>query len=447
MALTKVTGQVINDTTGLVVGVTTVGGGISATDGFFSGIVTAVGDASFSGNVSVAGTLTYEDVTNIDAVGLVTARNGIVVGSGITLSKDGDIFATGITTISENLKVGTGVTISPDGDGFFTGVITATSYSGIDLSAVTGATGDFSIADKIVHTGDTNTAIRFPAADTITAETGGSERVRIDSSGRLLVGHNASIGADRHIQLVGNSADESTIEVIRQSADANAPKLDLSKSRNATKGSNTVVQDDDSLGEIHFRGDDGSDLFSAGATIVGIVDGTPGNNSVPGALLFRTTGQGEASTTERMRISKEGYVTQPNLPCFQVNGNPSSSNFSGYDNSWHSFSNVVHNNGSHYSNSTGRFTAPVNGFYHFTAGLWSANSDSTTGAYVMSIVRQDSDGSNSTSVAGANHVTERNQLAAAGGTYMTAGQTVRISYNGSIITSTPRNYFTGHLVG
>ena len=167
MALTKVTGQVINDSTDLVVGVTTVGGGLSATDGFFSGIVTAVGDASFSGNVSVGGTLTYEDVTNIDAVGLVTAQNGIVVGSGITLSKDGDIFATGITTISENLKVGTGVTISPDGDGFFTGVITATSYSGIDLSAVTGATGDFSIADKIVHTGDTDTAIRFPSSNQI----------------------------------------------------------------------------------------------------------------------------------------------------------------------------------------------------------------------------------------------------------------------------------------
>ena len=98
MALTKVTGQVINDSTGLVVGVTTVGGGLSATDGFFSGIVTAVGNASFSGNVSVGGTLTYEDVTNIDAVGLVTARNGVVVGSGITLSKDGDIFATGVTT-------------------------------------------------------------------------------------------------------------------------------------------------------------------------------------------------------------------------------------------------------------------------------------------------------------------------------------------------------------
>ena len=98
MALTKVTGQVINDSTGLVVGVTTVGGGLSATDGFFSGIVTAVGNASFSGNVSVGGTLTYEDVTNIDAVGIITARSDVLVGSGITLSPDGDIFFTGIMT-------------------------------------------------------------------------------------------------------------------------------------------------------------------------------------------------------------------------------------------------------------------------------------------------------------------------------------------------------------
>ena len=92
MALTKITGQVVDTTTDLVVGVTTVGGGVSAVDGFFSGIVT------FSNSVSVAGTLTYEDVTNVDSVGLITARNGVVVGSGITLSKDGDIFFTGIMT-------------------------------------------------------------------------------------------------------------------------------------------------------------------------------------------------------------------------------------------------------------------------------------------------------------------------------------------------------------
>ena len=73
MALTKITGQVVDTTTDLVVGVTTVGGGVSAVDGFFSGIVT------FSSDVSVAGTLTYEDVTNVDSVGIITARSNIPV--------------------------------------------------------------------------------------------------------------------------------------------------------------------------------------------------------------------------------------------------------------------------------------------------------------------------------------------------------------------------------
>ena len=46
-----------------------------------------------------------------------------------------------------------------------------------------------SIADKLIHTGDTNTSIRFPSADTITAETAGVERLRIDSTGDVgLVG-------------------------------------------------------------------------------------------------------------------------------------------------------------------------------------------------------------------------------------------------------------------
>jgi hypothetical protein len=43
--------------------------------------------------------------------------------------------------------------------------------------------GDVTIADKIIHSGDTDTAIRFPANDTVTVETGGTERMRVDSSG------------------------------------------------------------------------------------------------------------------------------------------------------------------------------------------------------------------------------------------------------------------------
>ena len=113
MALTKVTGQVIKNTTDVTVGVLTVTNTL------------AVG-----GTVSIGGTLTYEDVTNVDAVGLITARNGIVVGSGITLSKDGDVFFTGIATGRTEIRVGSGITLSKDGDMFATGVTTSTTFSG-----------------------------------------------------------------------------------------------------------------------------------------------------------------------------------------------------------------------------------------------------------------------------------------------------------------------------
>ena len=56
--------------------------GIGSTETVTINGLSVIGDGSFGGNVSVAGTLTYEDVTNIDSVGLITARNGIVVGTG-----------------------------------------------------------------------------------------------------------------------------------------------------------------------------------------------------------------------------------------------------------------------------------------------------------------------------------------------------------------------------
>ena len=82
---------------------------------------------TFSGNVGIAGTLTYEDVTDIDAVGLITARNGIEIGAspgvGASISRQGNAIFSGITTIGSK-EVGAGITLSPDGDIFFTGIIT-----------------------------------------------------------------------------------------------------------------------------------------------------------------------------------------------------------------------------------------------------------------------------------------------------------------------------------
>ena len=118
MALTKVTGQVIKNTTDVTVGVLTVTNTL------------AVG-----GTVSIGGTLTYEDVTNIDSVGLITARNGIIVGSGITLSKDGDGFFTGVTTATTFVGALTG---TASGNAVLTGSTNNTLVTVTGSNAITG---------------------------------------------------------------------------------------------------------------------------------------------------------------------------------------------------------------------------------------------------------------------------------------------------------------------
>ena len=72
--------------------------GIGSTETVTLDGLSVINNGSFGGNLTVSGVLTYEDVTNVDSVGLITARNGVVVGSGITLSKDGDVFFTGLAT-------------------------------------------------------------------------------------------------------------------------------------------------------------------------------------------------------------------------------------------------------------------------------------------------------------------------------------------------------------
>ena len=89
----------------------------------------------------------------------------------------------------------------------------------------------------------------------------------------------------------------------------------------------------------------------------------------------------------------------------------------------------------------------LTGFYWFSAGIWSANSDESSGTYLLVLTRNDSDASNELQFAGCNHRYEKVQLTVSGGINMTAGQTVRLWHNGSRISSTPRNYFSGYLVG
>ena len=173
MALTKITGQVINTTTDVTVGILTV------TD------TLAVG-----GTVSVGGTLTYEDVTNIDSVGLVTARNGIVVGSGITLSKDGDIFATGVTTSTTfvgNLTGNVTGNISGGTVAGSTGTFgdTSDSFTTVTILSSTSGISELRLGDTTANAGfvkyeHSNNALIFA--------TDANERLRISSTGSVGIG-------------------------------------------------------------------------------------------------------------------------------------------------------------------------------------------------------------------------------------------------------------------
>tara|TARA_R110000868_G_scaffold106633_1_gene292304 strand:- start:98 stop:1603 length:1506 start_codon:yes stop_codon:yes gene_type:complete len=84
--------------------------------------------------------------------------------------------------------------------------------------------------------------------------------------------------------------------------------ISLSRSRSATVGTQAIVSSGDSLGGIGFTGDDGTNFIVA-ASIAAEVDGTPGVNDMPGRLIFSTTADGAATSTERMRIDNAGLTS------------------------------------------------------------------------------------------------------------------------------------------
>ena len=118
---------------------------------------------------------------------------GAEVVAGVGLTGAGGINITGIATAASFSGNITGTTGTFTGNVSVGGTLTYEDVTNIDSVGIITARSDVSIADKIIHTGDTNTAIRFPAADTFTVETAGSERLRITSDGKMGVGTNAPV--------------------------------------------------------------------------------------------------------------------------------------------------------------------------------------------------------------------------------------------------------------
>ena len=324
-----------------VVGVITTGQFKSGTSNLHStGVdltnLNVSGIATIGGNLSVGGVLTYEDVTNIDSVGVVTAREGIFIPDNKKIhlgnasgSGDLQIYHTGAHSyiadegVGELIISGSRVQLMNaarsgkllDSVEGASGYLRLYQNNNIRLEATnTGATitGDITISDSIIHSGD-NSKIRFPANDTISFETSGNEGVRIDAGGRLLVGTNTARtfggGEYAHLQVEGTTQSGAQITITRNTNDTYSSNLSLVKTRGTSDGAVTTVQDDDNLGTIQFRGADGSDVFAVASSIHSEVDGSPSDGTdMPGALVFATTADGAASPTERMRIASNGKI-------------------------------------------------------------------------------------------------------------------------------------------
>jgi hypothetical protein len=146
-------------------------------------------------------------------------------------------------------------------------------------------------------------------------DTGSTERARIDSSGRLLVGtststNNVRLGEKLAVVTTGGSDyGGASLTTYAGSTAALSPLLEFQRSRGTTDGSMSAVGNGDSLGQIIFRGATGS-AFESAANITAEVDGAvSGAGDIPGRLVFSTTADGASSPTERMRIANDGSIS------------------------------------------------------------------------------------------------------------------------------------------
>ena len=162
------------------------------------------------------------------------------------------------------------------------------TYDGSNLSVTGGldVSSDVSIADVIKHTGDTNTKIRFPAADTVSIETSGNESLRVDSSGRLLV----------NTTTTGNIA---TKIVSKVEASSNAAFAQCGLVVTHASGLNRKA-----LIGFGFSGNGGTNPPSA----IGSVSTNTASNENAALVFYTRTATTDTEPSERMRIDASGNV-------------------------------------------------------------------------------------------------------------------------------------------
>ena len=169
-----------------------------------------------TGNVTVGGTIISEDTTNVDSVGFVTARAGLNVGPpstgiGATIHSNGNAVFAGIVTTTQ-FKVTTGGNAFETSANVFKGT---SGQKGVYLRSALSAEGtpSYSSVD------DTDTGIFLPGSNVFAVTTGGSERLRINSTGKVRVGsgsaaYNLEVQTTGFVETMIGSTDASGAGII-----------------------------------------------------------------------------------------------------------------------------------------------------------------------------------------------------------------------------------------
>ena len=254
-----------------------------------------VGDATFTGNVSVAGTLTSEDKTELDVIGIVTARSGVRVNSG------GLVVSSGVVTTTDAIDANGGLDVS-GGSG-----LVASTVKVSDLTSgrvvVAGTSGELEDASTFTVSGGTVSATAFSATN-LTGTLQTAAQTNVTSVGTLT---GLDVGGHSELDYVNVSAAATIAGAVDINGGADisggettlssATVSDLTSGRLTYAGASGALQDSTNLtfngttltsAGLDIGGHSELDYVnvSAAATIAGAIDGNGGANFSGGETVI-----------------------------------------------------------------------------------------------------------------------------------------------------------------